>query len=335
MSEKMLIEGDTISAEENVEIAELEELSELAAATEAATDGERRKSNFRRLLKKPLFWEIAVGAVALVCGLVFVLVALSKPAEPTPTPETEAYIPETTAAPTEPATEPTTPQPEANPIPLNGFETKDEYLSCVAVPSSLGVDISAWQGGNIDWEQVKAAGIEFAMIRVAWRGELQGEIHDDEYAQTNYAGASAAGIKVGAYFYSQATTTQEAVEEAQYLLEHIKDWDVQMPLVFDWEDGDGKTRTDHVDARTLTDCAKAFCQVIENAGYTPMIYFSISQSIDRMYLLELEDYQFWLAYYDTVMNYPYKVEMWQYTDRGEVPGIDGNVDIDLYFTYPE
>ena len=88
-------------------------------------------------------------------------------------------------------------------------------------------------------------------------------------------------------------------------------------------------------SRTLTDCVKAFCDTVKNAGYTPMVYFNKNQSMDMLYLRELTDYDFWLAQYDTVLNYPYKIDMWQYSETGSVPGIEGNVDIDLYFPYEE
>ena len=136
-----------------------------------------------------------------------------------------------------------------------------------------------------------------------------------------------------AYFFSQAITVEEAVEEAEFVLDAVKDWDVQMPLVFDWEYMGEDVRTSKMDSRTLTDMAKAFCDTIAAAGYEPMIYFGRSQSMNMMKLEELVDYPFWLAMYSTVMDYPYKVDMWQYTDQGTVPGIAGNVDLNLMFTY--
>ena len=106
-----------------------------------------------------------------------------------------------------------------------------------------------------------------------------------------------------------------------------------MPIVFDWEYIDETSRTAKVDARTLTDCTKAFCDIIANAGYQPMVYFNANHSYDRIYIRELTEYPFWLARYDTVLDYPYKVDMWQYTETGSVPGISGNVDINLFFPW--
>jgi GH25 family lysozyme M1 (1,4-beta-N-acetylmuramidase) len=222
--------------------------------------------------------------------------------------------------------------PEANPIGLGDFAMMGGYLTCLSTRSVLGVDVSEWQG-KIDWQKVKATGVEFAMIRAGYRGTEHGVVLEDLSAQTNYAGATAAGIKVGAYFFSQAITVEEAVEEAEFVLEAVKGWDVQMPLVFDWEYMGADVRTGKMDSRTLTDMAKAFCDTIRAAGYEPMLYFGRSQSEEMMKLEELTDYPFWLAMYSTIMDYPYKIHMWQYTDQGTVPGIDGNVDMNLWFTY--
>lgn len=289
-----------------------------------------KEIDFKSLIKKPLFWEIAVGGLVLLCAMIFVIVALMRPADPGRETEQTGDYTEST----ELVTEATLPPPESNPIGMSDFYMDGDYLSCLATPSVLGVDVSVWQK-NIDWPKVKEAGVEFAMIRAGARGTEEGDLFEDSKAQANYEGATAAGIKVGAYFFSQAITVEEAVAEADYLLEIIKDWDVQMPVVFDWEFVDSDARTGEMDPRTLTDCAKAFCDRVKNAGHTPMIYFNTNQSFDMLYLAELKEYHFWLAQYDTVLKYPYKIDMWQYTDSGKVPGIEGNVDINLYFPYEE
>ena len=288
-----------------------------------------KEIDFKTLIKKPLFWEIAVGALVVLCALIFVIVALLRPSEPGE--ETAGSFPEEE---TRQVTEATLPPPESNPIGMSDFYMDGNYLSCLATPSVLGIDVSFWQE-DIDWQKVKEAGVEFVMIRAGARGTETGDLFEDDYAQANYAGATAAGIKVGAYFFSQAITPEEAVEEANYLLEIVKDWEMQMPLVFDWEFVSSEARTANMDARTLTDCAKAFCERVKNAGHTPMIYFNTNQSFDMLYLAELKEYDFWLAQYDTVLRYPYKIDMWQYSETGSVPGIEGNVDINLYFPYEE
>lgn len=222
---------------------------------------------------------------------------------------------------------------EENPYGPEDFSYKGRYLYCTAGESVLGIDVSYWQG-EINWTLVKAAGVDFAMIRMAWRGNTEGGIEPDSLAAENYRGAKDAGVKTGAYFFSQAITPEEAVEEAEYLLEMIKDWKFEMPIVFDWEQSGGP-RTVDMNPRTLTDCAKAFCQTIEDAGYDAMVYFNMNQAYYEMYLEELSQYGFWLALYESDMVFPYKVDMWQYTSTGSVPGINGNVDLNLYFPYEE
>lgn len=288
------------------------------------------KKSWKTLYKNPLFWELTVGALILVCIVIFVAVELGKSGSPGADRNSGTYQTEETGQ----TTESTLPPPEANPIGLGDFAMEGEYLSCLSATSVLGIDVSEWQG-EIDWQQVKAAGVEFAMIRVGWRGSEQGVLIEDTCARANYAGAAAAGIKVGAYFFSQAISVDEAVEEAKYLLNIIQDWNVEMPVVYDWEFISADSRTGAMDARTLTQCAKAFCNTVAAAGYKPMLYFNKDLSFERLYLRELTEYDFWLAHYDTVLNYPYKVDMWQYTETGAVPGISGNVDINLQFLYEE
>ena len=177
--------------------------------------------------------------------------------------------------------------------------------------------------------------MDFAMLRLGYRGTTSGEMAEDDYVRANYAGATESGLQVGGYFFSQAITPAEAVEEAQFVLDLIRDWNITMPIVYDWEYVSEDARTANMDARTLTECTKAFCKTIEDAGYTAMIYFNEDQSHKKMYLEELTDYKFWLAQYKDSLSYPYRVDMWQYSCTGSVPGIDGNVDINLYFTYAD
>ena len=156
---------------------------------------------------------------------------------------------------------------------------------------------------------------------------------EDSKVRQNYERATAAGLKVGVYFFSQATNVEEAVEEAKFLLEIIGDWELQMPVAYDWECLADDYRTVGVDSRTVTDCAIAFCEEIGKAGFDAMVYFNPSQSRTEMFLAELVDYGFWLAMYSEDMTYEYKVDMWQYTNQGSVPGIKGKADINLFFPY--
>ena len=169
------------------------------------------------------------------------------------------------------------------------------------------------------------------MIRIGWRGSEQGILAEDDFVHQNFRGATDAGLQVGGYFFSQAITVEEAIEEAEYALSIIEGYDVQMPIVYDWEYISWDSRTGNLSPRMLTECTKAFCDTIRAAGYEPMIYFNEDQSHKQMYLEELTDYKFWLAKYDTTLEYPYAIHMWQYTCEGTVPGISGHVDLNLYF----
>lgn len=231
----------------------------------------------------------------------------------------------------EPA-EPTLPPPEANPYSPADFEYKNGRLTCLSGETRTGIDVSSHQG-EIDWAAVAADGIEFAMIRVGYRGIVDGIIEADAAARTNIEGALAAGLDVGVYFFSQALTPQEAAREAAFVISFIEPYEISMPVVFDWE------HVENPDARTagfadralLTACAGTFLETVEAAGYTPMLYFNRYQSRDLFDLRVLRDHSFWLALYDSPMDFPHRVHMWQYTDRAEVAGIGEKVDLNLYF----
>ena len=202
------------------------------------------------------------------------------------------------------------------------------FLTCSAGESVLGIDVSHHQQ-EIDWEQVRAAGVEFVMVRLGNRGYVTGALAVDRRVTENLEGARAAGLKVGAYFYSQAISAEEAREEAELALEILNGFRLDLPLAYDWEQ---ETRTAEVNPRTLTDCTLEFCRVVEAAGYEAMIYFNSYQAVELLNLEELTQYPWWLAMYDTAQEFPYRMDMWQYTRTGSVPGITGNVDVNLLFT---
>ena len=155
----------------------------------------------------------------------------------------------------------------------------------------------------------------------------------DDYAVRNLEGARAAGLKVGAYFFSQALNKKEVDQEISFMMEVLDGFLPDMPLILDWEIPAASARTAKMDARTLTDIQLYYCQRITQKGYEPMIYFNWHQSEHLYYLSELEEYPFWLALYQDRMTFPWKVEMWQYTCTGRVPGIQGDVDINVYMPY--
>ena len=219
-----------------------------------------------------------------------------------------------------------------NPYGPGDFSSLGGYVTCTAGPTRRGIDVSEYQE-KIDWAAVKAGGFDFAFIRIGYRGYTNGEIFPDDLARENLAGARAAGIDVGVYFYSQAVSPEEAEAEARWCLEFLGSEMLDLPLVYDWEWVGPEARTGGMDKATLTECAKTFCRTIENGGYQPMLYFNSHISRDLLDLQELAQYPFWLAQYKEKMDYPYQVDFWQYTEDGTVPGIKGKVDIDLMFLY--
>ena len=199
--------------------------------------------------------------------------------------------------------------------------------------SKEGIDISSFSG-NIDWDKVKASGIDFAMVRIGGRGYGEsGEMYADDRAVEYINGAQKAGIKVGGYFFSQATTNEEAVEEAEYVKQVLGDLKLDYPLAFDWEIiKDDNARTDNVSANQATQCAKAFCEKAKELGFKPMIYSPSRELYFKYDLTQLADYDIWYCEYSDVPTFYYQFSMWQYSDSGNVDGIEGAVDLNICFT---
>ena len=204
------------------------------------------------------------------------------------------------------------------------------FMTCLAADYRLGIDVSGHQG-EIDWDAVKNAGVEFVFIRVGNRGTTEGKLYPDGFAQNYYEGAKKAGLSVGAYFFSQAITPQEARDEAWFVLEQVKNWELDLPVVYDWEWVGDDARTANMDAQLLTQCTRAFCQIVASAGLSPMIYFNYTQGMELLELEQLSEYGFWLALYEPAIQFPYQVDCWQYSCEGSVPGIEGDVDLNLFF----
>lgn len=219
-----------------------------------------------------------------------------------------------------------------NPYTPADFALQNGSVICTAGPTRRGLDVSAYQE-DVDWDQVRDAGYDFVFIRIGYRGYTVGRILEDERARENLAGAKAAGLDVGVYFYAQAITTEEAAEEAAWCLDFLDGENLTLPVVYDWEWVSSDARTGGMDKATLTECVKTFCEAIETGGYQPMIYFNTHVSRDLLDLEQLAVYPFWLAQYRDAMDFPYQVDVWQYTEEGTVPGIEGDVDIDLMFIY--
>ena len=217
----------------------------------------------------------------------------------------------------------------------NGLLT---YVKNGVTLSESGIDVSE-HDGEIDWTQVKAAGVDFAMLRLGFRGYGQGTMNLDKYFLANLSGASAAGIKVGVYFFSQAITEDEAREEADYVINSLAATDVVLsyPIVFDEEPiTDGNVaRTDDLTAAQFSANALAFCQRVEQAGYTPMLYGNKHELAKLDLKGELAGYDVWYAEYGVSQpTGKFDFVMWQYSDTGSIPGVvtsAGQVDLNIRF----
>ena len=217
-----------------------------------------------------------------------------------------------------------------------GFTAEDfvwdgERMTCLSVQTVTGIDVSYYQG-QIDWDQVKASGIEFAFVRVGYRSSQDGSLLADEMGQRNLAEAKRAGLRVGVYFFSQALTAEEARQEAEFALELVEGHDLDLPIAYDWEFVDEDARTRSMTKEALMDCVEAFCSVVEAQGYESLVYFNRDIS-RRMLNLDRLDRPVWFAMYDSFPDLPRKPRYWQYTDQGTVSGIKGNVDLNLEFLY--
>ncbi|WP_432649563.1 glycoside hydrolase family 25 protein [Huintestinicola sp.] len=198
--------------------------------------------------------------------------------------------------------------------------------------SRFGIDVSSYQQ-NIDWQAVKADGVEFAILRIGYRGYETGQLTEDKYFRRNLEGAKAAGIETGVYFFSQALTPEEALEEADYVISLLSETGAELtyPVVFDWEfpTDEDPARTEGLSGEIQTACCRAFCDRIIEAGYEPMYYSTINTAIFRYDMGELSDIPLWLADYNRTCNFTYDYRMWQYSCSGVVDGIEGLVDMNI------
>lgn len=206
-----------------------------------------------------------------------------------------------------------------------------EYYEGEQLKSLKGIDVSKYQG-KIDWDKVAAAGVDYAMIRIGIRGYESGALVLDDTCEDNIKGALQAGIPVGVYFFTQATTTEEALEEAHLVLETIAPYKITYPVAIDVEDvGKGTARTNGLTKEERTLYVKDFLDTVQSAGYTPMIYGNLKSFCGMLDMEQLNDYDKWFAYYDTYIYFPYEISMWQYTEAGAIDGITGQVDFNIMF----
>ncbi len=193
-----------------------------------------------------------------------------------------------------------------------------------------GIDVSKWNK-EIDWEKVKEAGVEFAIIRCGYRGSSTGSLVIDPYFEKNIKGAQAAGVDVGVYFFTQAVNDVEAVEEASMVLSLIKNYNITYPVFIDTEGAGGNGRADNLNVEKRTLVCKAFCDTIESGGYTAGVYASKNWYNNRLTVENLENYIIWLAEYREAPTYEGYYDMWQYTSKGQIDGIEGNVDLNVSY----
>ena len=200
--------------------------------------------------------------------------------------------------------------------------------SLVVGSGTMGIDVSKWNG-TIDWNAVKNSGVNYVIIRVGYRGSSQGALIEDPKFKTNIKGATAAGIKVGVYFFTQAVDEVEAVQEASMVLDRISGYKISYPVFLDVEGSGG--RGDAIDSATRTAVCKAFCNTIKNAGYTPGIYANKTWLSSKMDAGALSGYKIWLAQYAKTPTYTGRYDLWQYRSDGKVSGISGKVDLNISY----
>lgn len=209
-------------------------------------------------------------------------------------------------------------------------KTEIQKLQNTTANSRVGIDVSKWNG-EIDWDKVKNAGVDYAIIRVGYRGSVSGSLVEDPYFVTNMKGAAASGMPVGVYFFTQAVNEVEAVEEASAVLSLIREYKLDYPVFIDTEGAGGSGRADGLDPETRTLVCEAFCRTIENAGYEAGVYASRNWYNNNLYTDRLDNYVIWLAEYRSIPLYQGYYQMWQYTSKGKIDGISGNVDMNIYY----
>ena len=192
----------------------------------------------------------------------------------------------------------------------------------------MGIDISK-HNGNIDWNAVKNSGVQYVILRCGYRGSASGVLVEDQKFKRNIQGATAAGLKVGIYFFSQAVNEVEAVEEASMTLSLIKNYRITYPVYIDVESANG--RADGISKAARTSVINAFCQTIRNSGYTPGLYANKNWLTEKINTGALGGCKIWLAQYVAAPTYGGRYEMWQYSSRGSIAGIKGNVDLNVSY----
>lgn len=227
-------------------------------------------------------------------------------------------------------------------LPVNSFARSDFIQDDAgtaytggAYTASQGVDVSEWQK-EIQWQEVAAGGIDFAVLRCGFRRYVSGNLEKDASFEANYAGAGEAGLRRGVYFFSQAITPEEARAEAAYVLEMLDGRPLELPVFYDWETvEDEEGRANGLDGETVTACAAAFCRAIQAGGYRAGVYFNLQMGYHTYGLEQVRDWVWWLGEPGQHPSFYYETQLWQYDHGGTVPGISGAVDRNLLFEAAE
>lgn len=198
-----------------------------------------------------------------------------------------------------------------------------------------GIDVSDHQK-EIDWQSVADSGVEFAILRCGWRGYTAGGLNMDEHFLANYEGAKAAGLDVGVYFFSQATTMEEGAEEARFVLDVLEGRALDLPVYFDWEEiSTDEARTDDISGTVVTDACLEFCRIIEEGGYEAGVYTYLNLGYFTYELDRLAGLPIWLGDPGSAPEFYYDHQIWQYSFTGSVPGIEGDVDMNVLYVPTE
>ena len=223
------------------------------------------------------------------------------------------------------------------------FRWEDDRLVYTgdAFDTRFGIDVSAYQNrateGGIDWEAVADDGVDFVMVRAGFRGTSSGSLNADMFYGENITGAMEAGLETGVYFFAQAITVEEAIEEAEFVIELLEEYDIDGPVAYDWEMKDSTYRVYGTTPEMATACAIAFCETIAAAGYTPMIYAGGYVSYIKYDQGAIEKYMSWYPEYKSSSSeklYPvflYQMDYWQFSSNCIIEGISGRVDGNLHF----
>lgn len=204
-----------------------------------------------------------------------------------------------------------------------------------------GIDVSEFQD-DINWKKVKSSEADFVFVRAGFRKSESGELMEDEDFEDNIKKAHKAGLMTGAYFFSQAVTPEEAVEEANYLLELVKPYDIDLPLVIDYELISGGRLANKVEAGEMPaasnyhDIVVAFCTTVEEAGYEAAVYANYDMLTNYMDSTVLQDQEFiWAAQYGGECHVKGRYMFWQCAEDAEIAGIEGGVDHDIWYIDPD